>query len=78
MSDHEDVIPPSPQHREQEAMQHVLREVHSGRHLSDVMEDSFVTDRVNPGARDAIFDHPELAEAIGADTLAQMRKLMES
>ena len=77
MSDHDDVIPPSPQHREEEAVQHVLREVNAGRHLHDVLQDSYVTDRTEGGAHDHILDHPEVTRAVGDDIIAEMRRMID-
>jgi hypothetical protein len=75
MSD--DSIPPSPQHREEEAVRHVIREVHAGRHLGEVLQDSYVTDRANPGDHDAILDHPEVVEAVGHDIVADLRRMLD-
>ena len=77
MSDHDDVIPTSPQHREEEAAQHVLREVHAGRHLQDVLQDSYVTERVEADGQQRILDHPEVTAAIGHDIIADMRRMMD-
>ncbi len=77
MSDHDDVIPPSPQHREEEAVQHVLREVHAGRHLSEVLRDSYITERTDDGAHDHILDHPEVTQAVGDDIIAELRRMLD-
>lgn len=77
MSDHDDVIPTSPQHREEEAAQHVLREVHAGRHLHDVLQDSYVTERTEADGQQRILDHPEVTAAIGADIIADMRRMLD-
>jgi hypothetical protein len=76
MSDHDDVIPISPQHREEEAAQHVLREVHSGRHLQDVLQDAYVTERLEADGHHRILDHPEVTAAIGEDIIADMRRML--
>ena len=43
MSD--DVIPPSPQHRDEEVLRHVLAQVRTGRSLDDVLQDPYVEER---------------------------------
>ncbi len=72
------VIPPSPQHRAEEVVRHVLREVHAGRSLHDVMQDSYVTERAEADTHSRVFDHPEVTEAVGADIVAELRRLLES
>lgn len=74
MSDH-DVIPPSPQHRDEEILQHVLREVRAGRGLDDVLGDQFVADRAEADAHARVLDHPEVAQAVGAEIVAEMKRL---
>ena len=77
MSDH-DVIPPSPQHRDEEILQHVLREVHAGRTLHEVMQDSYVVEREEAGSHEKVLDHPEVAEVVGDEIIAQMRAMLDS
>lgn len=77
MSDHDDVIPTSPQRREEEAAQHVLDEVHADRHLHDVLQDSYVTERTEADGQQRILDHPEVTAAIGADIIADMRRMLD-
>lgn len=75
MSDH-DVIPPSPQHRDEEILQHVLREVHAGRSLDAVMQDPYVVERQEAGSHEKVLDHPEVAEALGDEVITQMRQML--
>jgi hypothetical protein len=77
MSDH-DVIPPSPQHRDEEILQHVLREVHAGRPLDEVMQDPYVVERQEAGSHEKVLDHPEVAEVVGDEIIAQMRAMLDS
>ncbi len=74
----QDIIPPSPQHRDEEVVQHVLREVGTGRPLHDVMEDSYVVERLDEGSHDRVLDHPEVTEAVGADIISEMRRLLDN
>ncbi len=76
MSERDD-IPPSPQHREEEVVQHVLREVHRGRHIGEVLEDAYVLDRAEADTHLKVLDHPEVTAAVGADIAAQMRAMIE-
>ena len=73
-----DVIPPSPQHRQAEIVQHVLREVRAGRHLKDVLTDTYVTERAEADTHDRVLDHPEVALAVGEDIVAEMRRLLNT
>ena len=75
MSDH-DVIPPSPQHRDEEILQHVLEQVHTGRPLDEVMQDPYVVERQEAGSHARVLDHPEVAKAVGDDIIAEMRQLL--
>jgi len=77
MSDH-DVIPPSPQHRDEEILQYVLREVHAGRPLDQVMQDHYVVERQEAGSHEKVLDHPEVAEVVGDEIIAQMRAMLDS
>ncbi len=78
MSDHRDDVPPSPQHREEEVVQHVLREVRTGRSLEEVLEDSYVVDRAEADTHLKVLDHPEVTETVGADIIARMRSMLDA
>ena len=62
-------------HEDDEVLHHVLREVRTGRSLHDVLADDFVTTRDEPGTRDRVLDHPEVAQAVGDEIIAEMRRL---
>ena len=72
----DDVIPPSPQHRDEEVLEHVLREVRTGRPLDSILQDSYVEERQEADTHAKVLDHPEVAEAVGADIIAQMRAMI--
>ena len=74
----DDVIPPSPQHRDEEVLHHVLKEVRAGRTLDDVLQDPYVEERREPGTHDKVLDHPEVAEVVGAEIIAQMRQMLDT
>lgn len=73
----DDAIPPSPQHRDAEILQHVLREVRAGRALDEVMQDSYVVERQEAGSHERVLDHPEVAEVAGAEIIARMRAMLD-
>jgi hypothetical protein len=77
MSEHRDVVPPSPQHREEEVVRHVLREVRTGRSLDDVLQDPYVLERAEADTQLKVLDHPEVTAAVGGDIIARMRALLD-
>ena len=46
--------------------------------LHDVMEDSYVVERLDEGSHDRVLDHPEVTEAVGAEIIAEMRRLLDN
>jgi hypothetical protein len=56
----------------------VLREVHAGRTLHEVMQDSYVVEREEAGSHEKVLDHPEVAEVVGDEIIAQMRAMLDS
>lgn len=72
----DDVIPPSPQHRDAEVLEHVLREVRAGRPLDQVLADPYVEERQEADTHAKVLDHPEVAEAVGDEILAELRALI--
>lgn len=49
---------------EERVVEYVVREVHKGRRLMEVIEDPYVRNRFDEGKRDEIFENPEIAEAL--------------
>jgi hypothetical protein len=60
-------------HKEQVLVHHVVREIHAGRHLADVLADSFVTNRADPLEIRALLDNAEITRAVGDDAIARIR-----
>ena len=86
----DDVIPPSPQHRDAEVLQHVLREVRTGRPLDEVMQDPYVEERQEADTHAKVLDDAtggaghaaagDVAPDAGVDSelLAELRKIDET
>jgi hypothetical protein len=52
---------------------HIVREHHRGRSLTDILEDPYVTNRMNTEQVRRVLDRPEVVRAIGDDTVAAQR-----
>ncbi len=64
--------------RHKRLVEYVVRQVSSGRSLSDVLEDPYVTNRINDVERRALLEEPEIVEAVSDDVLTEMRARIES
>jgi hypothetical protein len=53
--------------------EHIVREHHRGRDLTDILQDAYVTNRVTPDKVDRCLERPEVVRAIGEDLIAQQR-----
>ncbi len=74
MSDEKDLIKKFlGSHKEQALVGHVLREIHGGRNLDDILQDAYVTNRASPLERRALLDHAEISEAVAAESIDQIR-----
>lgn len=73
----DDVIPPSPQHRDEEVLRHVLTEVRAGRALDEILQDPYVEERQEADTHTKVLDHPEVAEAVGAEIIAELRQMID-
>jgi hypothetical protein len=60
-------------HKEQVIVHHVVREIHAGRDLADVLADTFVTNRAEPLEIRALLDNAEIIRAVGDDAIARIR-----
>jgi hypothetical protein len=49
---------------EDRVVEYVIREVHNGRHLMEVMNDPFVKNRLNESKRGSILENPEIIDAL--------------
>ena len=61
-------------HKEQALVHHVVRGIHAGRDLSDVLADTFVTNRAEPLEIRALLDNAEISEAVGEEAIARIRR----
>lgn len=59
-------------------VEYVVRQVGGGRHLSEVLEDPYVTNRSTPLERRALLEEPEVVDAIGAEVLDDLRSRIET
>jgi hypothetical protein len=58
-------------------IEYVVRQLRSGRHLAEVLEDPYITNRIAAIERRALLDEPEVVEAASEDVLARMRAQLE-
>jgi hypothetical protein len=49
---------------EERVVEYVVREVHKGRRLMEVLDDPYVRNRFDESKRNEIFENPEIAEAL--------------
>jgi hypothetical protein len=49
---------------EERVVEYVIREVHNGRRLMEVVDDPYVRNRLNEGKRAEIFENPGIVEAL--------------
>jgi hypothetical protein len=59
--------------KEQILVHHVLREVHAGRDLADILADPFVTNRAEPLEVRALLDNAEISRAVGEEAVARIK-----
>jgi hypothetical protein len=58
---------------EERVTQYLLREHHRGRAVAEILEDPYVTNRLNPEQVKRILDRPEVIHALGNDVVAEAR-----
>ena len=58
---------------EERVAQYLLREHHRGRPVAEILEDPYVTNRLNPEQVKRILDRPEVIHALGNDVVAEAR-----
>lgn len=51
----------------QRVIEYVIREVHKGRRLMEVVDDPYVRNRMNEQKRTEVFENPEIIEALEAE-----------
>lgn len=52
---------------EERVVEYVVREVHKGRRLMEVVEDPYVRNRLNDAKRAEVFENPEIVEALESE-----------
>jgi hypothetical protein len=60
--------------RDQFLAQYVLRQSARGRSLAEVLADPYVLNRSTPDERARLLERPEIVEAIGEQTLAELKR----
>ena len=63
---------------EERVVAYVIREHGRGRALSEILEDRYVQNRLSPQQRLRMLDRPELIQALGAATVEDTRRDLES
>ncbi|HWH13445.1 MAG TPA: hypothetical protein VNT51_01770 [Miltoncostaeaceae bacterium] len=59
-------------------IEYVVRQVRNDRNLRDVLEDPYVTNRLNALERRALLEEPEVVAAVNEDVLQGMRAHLET
>jgi hypothetical protein len=57
---------------------YVIAETQSGRPLSEVLDDSYVENRLNSAGISALLDRKDLIDALGGDAVADLRAKLGS
>lgn len=57
---------------------YVVRQVGLGRHLSEVLEDPYVTNRSTPLERRALLEEPQVVDAVGVEVAEELRARIEA
>lgn len=58
-------------------IEYVTGQLHTGRHLAEILDDPYVTNRLDPVDRLALLEEPEVVAAAGEDVLARLRAHLE-
>lgn len=59
---------------EERVVEYVVREVHNGRRLMEVIDDPYVRNRLNEDKRAAVLESPEIFEALESEIRQTMTK----
>ena len=51
--------------------EHVIREHHRGRALTDILTDAYITNRLTPDKVERVLERPDVIRAVGDDLAAQ-------
>ena len=63
--------------RHKRLIEYVTRQLSQGRMLTEVIDDPYVTNRLNPLERRALIDEPEIVHAAQMDSLDDLRARLE-
>ncbi|MFM8828235.1 MAG: hypothetical protein ACKOGE_03000 [Actinomycetota bacterium] len=69
------ITDPSAAHKR--LIEYVTGQLSQGRTLNDILEDPYVTNRLNPMERRALLEEPEIVAAAQAEPLDEMRARLE-
>lgn len=58
---------------EERVIEYIVREVHKGRRLMEVVDDPYVRNRFDSSKRDEIFANPEVVEALEQEIRESMK-----
>lgn len=58
---------------EERVIEYVVREVHSGRRLMEVIDDPYVRNRLNEDKRSAVLENTEVIEALEQEIKSSMK-----
>jgi hypothetical protein len=59
-------------------VEYVVRQVRGGRHIAEVLEDPYVTNRATPLERRALLEEPEVVDAVGDEVLKDLKAQLEA
>lgn len=63
--------------RHKRLIEYVTRQLSQGRMLTEIIDDPYVTNRLNPLERRALIDEPEIVHAAQMDSLDDLRARLE-
>ncbi|MCU0309104.1 MAG: hypothetical protein MUE51_15335 [Thermoleophilia bacterium] len=58
-------------------IEYVTRQLNQGRKLDEVLEDPYVTNRLNIVERRALIEEPEIVEAVSDEVLHELQRRLE-
>lgn len=64
--------------RHKRLIEYVVRQLHTGRDLREVLEDPYVVNRLSVVERRALLEEPEVVQAAGDEVLQRMRAELEA
>ena len=59
--------------KEELVAEHLIREHHRGRALTDILQDAYVTNRLSPDQVDRVLERHDVLQAFGDDIVAEQR-----